>query len=55
MNDYIECIVLVEGKTEELFIQKVLGEYMAERSIYMTPIQISKPGQKVVMYDSRGC
>jgi hypothetical protein len=46
MSKYIEVIVIVEGKTEEIFIKRVLSKYLADRNIYMTPIQISKPGQK---------
>ncbi len=46
MNKYIEVVVIVEGKTEEIFIKQLLSKYLAEKNIYMTPIQISKPGQK---------
>jgi uncharacterized protein DUF4276 len=46
MSDYIEVVVIVEGKTEEIFINSILKEYLALKNIYMTPIQISKPGQK---------
>ncbi len=46
MSSYIEVVVIVEGKTEEIFINSILREYLALKKIYMTPIQISKPGQK---------
>lgn len=46
MNKYIEVVVIVEGRTEEIFIKKLLGEYLADRKIYMIPIQMTKPGQK---------
>ena len=46
MNNYIEVIVIVEGKTEEIFINSILKEYLSYKDIYMMPIQISKPGQK---------
>ncbi len=46
MSDYIEVKVIVEGKTEEIFIKSILQEYLAQKNIYITPIQISKPGQK---------
>lgn len=46
MSDYAEIVALVEGKTEQLFIRNILGPYLAEREIYMTPIVVSKPGQK---------
>ncbi len=46
MSNYIEINAIVEGKTEQLFIQTILGPWLAQRNIYMTPIIISKPGQK---------
>lgn len=46
MNSFIEIIVIVEGKTEEIFINSLLKQYLSYKDIYMTPIQISKPGQK---------
>ncbi|MBN2441194.1 MAG: DUF4276 family protein [Spirochaetales bacterium] len=46
MNKFIEIITIVEGRTEEIFIKKILGEYLSHKNIYMIPIQISKPGQK---------
>jgi len=46
MSDYIEVVVIVEGKTEEIFINSILKDYLASKKIYITPIQISKPGQK---------
>jgi len=46
MSDYIEIMVLVEGKTEEIFVKDLLGAYMAQKNIYLYPTQISKPGQK---------
>jgi hypothetical protein len=46
MNKYAEVVVLVEGPTEQRFVKQVLGPYMAERSVYMAPIILSKPGQK---------
>ncbi|MCB1144644.1 MAG: DUF4276 family protein [Leptospiraceae bacterium] len=46
MSDCIEIVILIEGSTEQIFINSFLNEYMMERKIYMTPIQMSKPGQK---------
>jgi len=46
MNKFVEVVVLVEGKTEQIFILDLVAPYLAPRGIYMTPIQISKPGQK---------
>lgn len=46
MSDYVEINAIVEGKTEQIFIQKILGPYLALQNIFMIPIIISKPGQK---------
>ena len=46
MSNYIEIAVLVEGKTEEIFIKSVLQPYLADKNIYITPIILSKPGEK---------
>jgi hypothetical protein len=36
----------VEGPTEKFFIADILAPYLAEKGVYMTPIIISKPGQR---------
>lgn len=46
MNSFVEVVVLVEGKTEQIFILDLVAPYLAPKGVYMTPIQISKPGQK---------
>lgn len=46
MSNYIQIVVIVEGKTEEIFIKSILAPYLAQKNIFMTPIIISKPGQK---------
>lgn len=46
MNDYAEVVALVEGRTEKIFIADLLVPYLAGKGVYMTPIVISKPGQK---------
>ena len=46
MSDYAEIVVLVEGKTEQIFIQNIVSPYLAGKGVYITPIIISKPGQK---------
>jgi len=46
MNDYAEIVVLAEGLTEKIFIQDIISPYLAGKGIYITPIIISKPGQK---------
>jgi hypothetical protein len=46
MNNFAEIVAIVEGKTEQIFIQDIVSPYLAEKNIYITPIIISKPGQK---------
>jgi len=46
MNDYIDVIAIVEGRTEQTFIERVLAPYLAKKNIFMRATQISKPGQK---------
>jgi Domain of unknown function (DUF4276) len=46
MNNFAEIVAIVEGKTEQIFIQEIVSPYLAQKSIYITPIIISKPGQK---------
>lgn len=46
MSEYIEIVALVEGKTEQIFILDMVSPHLASKGIFMTPIQISKPGQK---------
>lgn len=46
MSDYIEVIAIVEGKTEQIFIESILVPYLAKKKIYMSATQVSKPGQK---------
>lgn len=41
-----EVMIIVEGKTEELFVQQILSPKLAEKGIYLYPTQISKKGQK---------
>ena len=45
-NLYCEIIMLVEGKTERFFIQDVVIPHLAQRNIFVTPIILSKPGEK---------
>ena len=49
MSKYIEVIAIVEGKTEQVFIQRVLAPYLGYKNIGMRVAQVSKPGQKVVI------
>lgn len=46
MSNYIEVMVVVEGKTEEIFVKSILSPYLSEKSIYMFPTQVTKPGEK---------
>lgn len=41
-----EVYVIVEGKTEELFVQRILAPALAMKGVYLYPTQVSKPGQK---------
>ena len=33
MSDYIEVVPIVEGKTEQIFVQSVLAPYLAQKNI----------------------
>ena len=46
MSDYIEVIAIVEGKTEQVFVESVLQPYLAQQNIFISATQVSKPGQK---------
>ena len=46
MSNYIEVMAIVEGKTEQVFVEKVLKPYLADKMIFIKATQASKPGQK---------
>lgn len=46
MNNYATVMAIVEGATEENFINTVLAPYLGYKNIWMHATQISKPGQK---------
>lgn len=46
MSKYIEVIAIVEGKTEQIFIERILAPYLGCKNIGMRATQVSKPGQK---------
>ncbi|MFK5953861.1 MAG: DUF4276 family protein [Desulfobacterium sp.] len=46
MSNYIEVMVIVEGKTEEIFINSMVQPYLAPKNIFIRATQITKPGQK---------
>lgn len=45
-SHFVEVVAIVEGKTEQIFIEKVLAPYLARKNIYMKATQVTKPGQK---------
>ncbi|MDR2849621.1 MAG: DUF4276 family protein [Verrucomicrobiota bacterium] len=42
----VTVVALVEGRTEEIFIQSVVSPHLAQRNIFIMPILFSKPGEK---------
>jgi len=42
----VEVYIVVEGKTEQTFVRDVLAPYIASKGVYLTAIQIGKPGHK---------
>ncbi len=46
MSRIVEVVALVEGQTEKIFIQNILSPYLAQTEVYITPIILTKPGQK---------
>ena len=46
MSRTVEVVALVEGPTERIFIQNILGPYLARTEVYLTPIILTKPGQR---------
>lgn len=41
-----EVIAIVEGQTEAIFLKDMISPYLAQKGVYLTPIVVSKPGQK---------
>lgn len=46
MSNYINVIAIVEGKTEQTFIESILAPYLGNKSIGIHATQVTKPGQK---------
>ncbi|QMV16753.1 DUF4276 family protein [Vibrio spartinae] len=46
MNNYIEVVAIVEGRTEQVFVERVLAPYLSYKNISIRATQISKSGQK---------
>jgi len=42
----MDVIAIVEGSTEQTFIEKLLAPYLGYKGIYLSATQISKPGEK---------
>ena len=46
MSSHLEVIAIVEGRTEQVFVERVLAPYLSSKNIFMRATQISKPGEK---------
>src|SRR5574344_179530 len=47
MNDAgLTVMIIVEGETEEQFVNTVLSPYLAEKHLWAQATQVTKPGQK---------
>ncbi|MDD8043492.1 MAG: DUF4276 family protein [Verrucomicrobiota bacterium] len=46
MSEFTEIVALVEGRTEKIFLADLVVPFLAANGVYLTPIVISKPGQK---------
>lgn len=46
MSNCIEVMAIVEGKTEEIFINSMVQPHLADKNIFVRATQITKPGQK---------
>lgn len=46
MSRYLEVIAVVEGKTEQIFIEKILAPYLGHKNIGIRATQVTKPGMK---------
>lgn len=46
MSKTITVTVIVEGATEQNFVKDILAPYLGAKNVFMTPIILSKPGQK---------
>jgi len=45
-NKVVEIVAIVEGLTEQIFIRDVVTPFLAGKNIFLTPVILSKPGQK---------
>lgn len=46
MSSYVEVIAVVEGRTEQTFVEYILAKYLGQKNIGIKATQVSKPGQK---------
>lgn len=46
MSSFVQIVALVEGPSERIFLSDLIAPHLAARGIFLTPIVISKPGQK---------
>jgi hypothetical protein len=46
MNNHIDVMVIVEGKTEQIFIRELLSPYLAPQGIYLHPAILGTVGKK---------
>ena len=46
MSKPVTVTVIVEGATEQNFVKDILAPYLGAKNVFMTPIILSKPGQK---------
>ncbi|MCZ0943584.1 MAG: DUF4276 family protein [Gammaproteobacteria bacterium] len=46
MSKGVAVTVIVEGDTEQIFVREILAPYLGAKGVFMTPIILSKPGQK---------
>jgi len=48
MSNPVIITAIVEGQTEQIFTREILFPYLCQKEIYITPIIVTKPGQKGV-------
>ena len=46
MSRLAEIVAIVEGPTEQIFIRDIVTPHLAQRNVFLTPIILSKPGEK---------
>lgn len=45
MSEHIEVVAIVEGKTEQVFVENILAPYLLPQNIIMSATQVTKKGQ----------